>query len=87
MCFINAHFQNCQLYHSFALRVVCNKYATVSVYLFLAESGVPAKYAFDQLMDFLDPLHTLQDFCKPADEIVRLLMCPNVHSFFVTSPN
>ena len=55
-CFINAHFQNCQLYHvcvTSRLKSVCS---TASVHLFLAERGMPAEYAFDQLMGFLDPL-------------------------------
>ena len=49
---------------------------------------MPAEYAFDQLMasqiyrNSID-LHTRQDFRTPAEEIVRLLMYPNVHSFLV----
>ena len=44
---------------------------------------MPAEYVFDQLMGFLDllqvDLHTRQDFRISADEIVRLLMCHDVH--------
>ena len=53
---------------------------------------MPAEYAFDQLMasqiyrNSID-LHTRQDFRTPAEEIVRLLMYPNVHSFLVAGPN
>ena len=54
---------------------------------------MPAEYAFDQLIGFSDlsrnsaNLHTQQDFRTPAEEIVRLLMYPNVHSFLVAGPN
>ena len=53
---------------------------------------MPAEYAFDQLMGFSD-LQKLGRFaysgdCRTsAEEIVRLLMCPNVHRFLVTGPN
>ena len=51
---------------------------------------MPAEYALDQLMGFYcNPvdLYTQQDFRTSAEEIVRLLMCPNVLSFLVTGPN
>ena len=37
-------------YESFEIEV----FSTASVHLFLAESGIPAEYTFDQLMGFSD---------------------------------
>ena len=44
---------------------------------------MPAEYAFDQLMGLSD-LQKFGRFESSAKfaEIVRLLMCPNVHRFF-----
>ena len=46
-------------------------FATTNVHLFLAESGMPAEYAFDQLIASqiyrnLVDLHTQQDLRTPA---------------------
>ena len=38
-------------------------------------------------LQFAVDLNTQQDSRTPPEEIVCLLMCPNVHSFLVTGPN